>query len=219
MTTIELRTRQVGPWGMNTYALVCPKTGESVLIDPGDDADDLQEMLAGSTPIAILLTHTHGDHIGALDEMRRRLQVPLMANDNPHAGGITIDADRWLANGDTVQVGRHTLRVIYAPGHIDDQICFAIEGDHRIVVGDTIFEGGPGKTWSEDQFQTTLETLRYIVLGWADDTICYPGHGPSFRLGDKRTEIEAFLSKDHGLFFGDASWDMDVNDHPFTINL
>ena len=219
MTKMELRTRQVGPWGMNTYALVCPQTGESVLIDPGDDPDDLEAMLAGSTPIAILLTHTHGDHIGALDEMRRRLQLPLMANDNPHAGGITIDADRWLADGDTVPVGQHTLRVIYTPGHIDDQICFAIEGDHRIIVGDTIFAGGPGKTWSEAQFKTTLETLRQVVLPWPDDTVCYPGHGPSFRLGDKRAEIEAFVSKDFGGFFGDATWDMDVNDQHFDIIL
>lgn len=219
MTNMALRTRQVGPWGMNTYALVCPETGESVLFDPGDDPDDLEAMLAGSNPIAILLTHTHGDHIGALDEMRRRLQVPLMANDNPHAGGITIEAGRWLADGDTVPVGQHMLRVIYAPGHIDDQICFAIEGDNRIIVGDTIFAGGPGKTWSEAQFQTTLETLRHVVLSWPDDTVCYPGHGPSFRLGDKRAEIEAFLSKDHGVFFGDATWDMDVNDQPFDIHL
>ncbi|MCB0000892.1 MAG: MBL fold metallo-hydrolase, partial [Anaerolineales bacterium] len=56
---LELRTRQVGPWGMNTYALVCPTTGHSVLIDPGDDPDDLEAMLAGSTPVAILLTHSH----------------------------------------------------------------------------------------------------------------------------------------------------------------
>lgn len=219
MTKMELRTRQVGPWGMNTYALVCPQTGESVLIDPGDDPDDLEAMLAGSIPIAILLTHTHGDHIGALNEMRRRLQVPLMANDNPHAGGITIDADRWLADGDTVQVGAHTLRVIYTPGHIDDQICFAIEEDPRIIVGDTIFEGGPGKTWSEAQFQTTLQTLSQVVLTWPDDTICYPGHGSSFRLGDKRAKIEAFVNKDHGSFFGDATWDMNVKDEPFDITL
>lgn len=219
MTKMELRTRQVGPWGMNTYALVCSQTGESVLIDPGADPDDLEAMLAGSNPVAILLTHSHGDHIGALDVMRRRLQVPLMANDNPHAGGITIHADRWLADGDAVQVGQHTLRVIYAPGHIDDQICFALEGDHRIIVGDTIFEGGPGKTWSEQQFATTLETLRHVVLSWPDDTVCYPGHGSSFRLGDKRAEIEAFVNKDHGRFFGDATWDMDVNDEPFDITL
>ena len=53
MNKLELRTRQVGPWGMNTYALVCPQTKESVLIDPGADPESLLEMLAGSTPVAI----------------------------------------------------------------------------------------------------------------------------------------------------------------------
>jgi hydroxyacylglutathione hydrolase len=207
-TPLELRTRQVGPWGMNTYALVCSQTGESVLIDPGDDPDELSAMLAGSQPIAILLTHTHIDHIGALDEMRARLGVPLMANPNRHANDLALTAERWLNDGDLVPVGQHTLRVYHAPGHIDDQICFAIANDPRIIVGDTIFAGGPGKTWSSEQFQVTLHTLRHIVLAWPDDAICYPGHGPAFRLGDKRAAIEAFLAKDHGDFFGDATWDM-----------
>ncbi len=207
MQPMELRTRQVGPWGMNTYVLVCPDSKRSVLIDPGADPDILSDMLAGTTPVAILLTHTHGDHTGALDEMRSRLKVPLLAHPGPHAGGIELDANRWLRHGNVVQVGKHTLRVLHTPGHIGDQICFAIEDDYRIVVGDTIFDGGPGKTWSSEEFQTTLKTLREIVLAWPDATICYPGHGPHFRLGDRRAAIEAFLEKDHGDFFGDATWD------------
>ena len=53
--------------------------------------------------------------------------------------------------------------------------------------------------------QTTLRTLRDVILAWPDETICYPGHGPSFRMGDKRPAIEGFLAKDHGPFFGDAT--------------
>jgi glyoxylase-like metal-dependent hydrolase (beta-lactamase superfamily II) len=53
-----------------------------------------------------------------------------------------------------------------------------------------------------------LKTLRNVVLPWPDETVCYPGHGPSFRLGDQRAAIEAFVGKDHGRFFGDAAWDM-----------
>lgn len=208
MSKLDLRKRTVGPWPMNTYALVCPETGESILIDPGAEPEALADMLGDSRPVAIVLTHTHPDHVGALDEMRGRLQVPLMVHPGPHVQEITPEPERELGDGDSVAVGNHRLRVMYAPGHIDDQICLAIEDDNRIIVGDTIFEGGPGKTWSAEQFQTTLQTLQEVVLSWPDDTICYPGHGPSFRLGDIRPDIEAFVGRDHGDFFGDAEWAM-----------
>jgi len=207
-TSLELRTRQVGSYSMNAYALVCPVTKQSVLIDPGDDADTLQEMLKDTHPIAILLTHTHFDHVGALAEMRSRLKVQLLLHDGVHAEGFETEADYWLEDGDTLQVGEHILRVFYTPGHTADQVCYAIEGDSRIIVGDTIFDGGLGKTWSAEDFQTTLKTLRDVILRWSDDTVCYPGHGASFRVGDHRAEIEAFLQKDHGAFFGDATWKM-----------
>lgn len=204
--TMELRTRQVGPWSMNTYALVCPETRQSVLFDPGDDPDILSEMLVGTLPVAILLTHTHPDHIGALDEMRRRLGVPLGAFDGPHLNGLTLAEEILLRDGNRFTVGKQTLHVCHTPGHIADQICFLVDGDNKAIVGDTIFDGGPGRTWSADGFRQTLDTLR-IVLGWPDDMVCYPGHGPHFRLGDRRTQIEAFIERDHDNFFGEATWE------------
>lgn len=208
MSTLELRTRQVGPWGMNTYALICPETKASVLIDPGADPDELEAMLAGSEPRAIVLTHDHMDHVGALEEMMERLDVPLLAHPGKPAGDTRLPADRWLEEGDTVAVGNATFHVEHAPGHIGNQICLVLDDDHRVIVGDTIFAGGPGKTWSPAQFRQSLETLREVVLAWPDDTICYPGHGPSFRLGDIRDEVESFVEKDHGDFYGDAEWGM-----------
>ena len=201
---LQLHHRQVGPWPMNTYSLICPTTGASVLFDPGADPDILESMVADSKPTAILLTHSHSDHVGALAEMRRRLGVPLLTHERAAAHGI--QSDQTLVHGDTVQVGHHRLRVYYTPGHIDDQICFVLEDDTRIIVGDTIFAGGPGRTKSVEDFQTTLNTLRTVVLQWPDESICYPGHGPSFRLGDIRAGVQAFVEKDHGAFYGDAEW-------------
>ena len=209
MSQIQLISRQVGPWPMNTYVMICPDTKQSVLIDPGADPEVLQDMLGDSHPMAILLTHTHPDHIGALAEMRQALTVPVIGNDGPHEPlGKDVGLDEILRDGDTYKVGEHLLRIQYAPGHIGDQICFFIEKDNRVVVGDTLFEGGPGKTWSSQGFQTTLETLKNVVLPWPDNTRCFPGHGNDFLLGDIRSQVEAFLMKDHGQFFGDATWDM-----------
>jgi hydroxyacylglutathione hydrolase len=201
---LEVRTKAVGLWETNTYVLVCPDTGESVLVDPAAEPGTLLAMLADSEPVGILITHAHPDHIGALAEVWAELGVPVLA----HQAARGIKADRWLDDGDIVELGEHSLKVWHTPGHTEDQVCYAVEDDHRVIVGDAIFEGGPGHTSSPEAFQTTLRTLRDVVLRWPDDTVCYPGHGPSFRLGDKRAAIEAFLAKDHGPFFGDATWEM-----------
>jgi hydroxyacylglutathione hydrolase len=200
---LELRQCTVGPWSVNAYGVVCPFSGQSVLVDPGAEPETLAPMLADSIPMAVICTHGHPDHTGALHTMRRKLKVPVMA-----FSGQDVDADRTLAEGDRIEVGRFQLRVYHTPGHTADAICLALEPHGRILVGDAIFEGGPGKTGSAADFKQTLMTLRRLLSAWPEETVCFPGHGPSFRLADRRDLIEAFLNKDHGAFFGDATWRM-----------
>ena len=204
--SLILKTASVGPWPMNTYALICPQTKQSVLIDPGADPDTLASMLEDSTPMAILLTHAHHDHIGALDEMKERLNGPVYIH--PADSHMGVAADRWFADGDTFTLGEFTLQIIHTPGHTHGMVTLMLP-DNRAIVGDTIFQGGPGKTWAPHYFKVTLETLQNIVLNWPDDTQCFPGHGPSFRLGDERSKIEAFLQREHpDDLRGDVTWDM-----------
>lgn len=210
MAKMILRVRPVGPWRVNAHVLACPESGDSVLIDPGAEPGALAEMLNGTRPVAILLTHSHPDHTGALEAMRTALRVPVMAH--PAFAGGPID--RPLADGAAIAVGRLRLQPLHAPGHTPDQICICVESEDSLIVGDTIFEGGPGKTWTPADFQTTLETLRRVVLPWPEDTRCYPGHGRSFRLGDIRSDIEAFLARNHGRFCGDAVWEMRASPGP-----
>ncbi len=201
-----LKSASVGPWPMNTYALICPQTKQSVLIDPGAEPDTLMEMLEDSTPIAILLTHAHPDHIGALAEMKERLQVPVYIH--PADSHMGVEADAWFADGDTFTLGEFTLKVIHTPGHTHGMVTLMLP-DNRALVGDTIFQGGPGRTWAPQYFAATLETMRNIVFEWPDEIECFPGHGPSFRIGDERPAFEAFLQREHPADLrGDVTWDM-----------
>jgi len=206
--SLQLSHAEVGPWPMNAYALVCPESRESILVDPGADPERLMGMLAGTSPQAIVLTHSHADHVGALDEVRRRIgggkPVPVLAFAAERSSDVgPVDP---LEDGGVIRIGHHKVRAQHAPGHCPDLVCLRVEDDNRVLVGDAVFDGGPGRTWSAEGFRATLATLRRVVLEWPDDTQCYPGHGPSFKLGDRRAAIEAFVARDHGGFFGDATW-------------
>ena len=164
---------------MNAYALVCPASRRSVLIDPGDEPRDwtpcwrarIRSPFCSPTPTPTTPARWRSCARGcACPSWPTRI---LQAR--PSTG-------RW-PTATPSRSANHRLIAHHAPGHTPDQVCFSSRaGRYVSIVGDTIFEGGPGKTWSPEDFRTTLDTLRRVILAWPDETRCYPGHGGPFRL-------------------------------------
>lgn len=196
----------VGGFNENCYILKDSETEQCLVIDPGAEPERILALIGQRRLMMILLTHGHHDHIGAVNAMQEATSAPVRIHPrDAHMLG-QVKADSWLHDSDALPFGQHSVRVAHTPGHTPGQVSLLI--GHHALVGDTIFEGGPGRTWCPDDFRLTLATLRGQVLSWPDDTICYPGHGSSFRLGDIRPKVEQFLARPHhSNFYGDAEWE------------
>jgi hydroxyacylglutathione hydrolase len=201
----ELKVVQVGPWLMNSYLIVCGETGASAVVDPGGDAEVILENARGRKIEKILLTHGHGDHIGALAEVKEKTGAPVFLHPaDAEIFGVSYDIP--LADGDILSVGNLRLKVMHTPGHTPGSICLDL-GDGRIIVGDTLFVGGPGATGSSQAFALTMQNMENIFFTWSDETRFFPGHGSSGRIGDERLDFEAFLKRGWSAdLCGDVTW-------------
>lgn len=202
---ITLHTREVGPWPMNTYLLVCKDTNKSVVVDPGADADAIFGMAKDTDISKILITHGHHDHIQALDEIKNRTNALVYMN-VADSELFNIDYDIPLMDEGVLSFGNSQIRVIFTPGHTPGSTSFDI-GEGRILVGDTIFVGGPGHTGSPRDFSTTMKTMQDIVFSWSDETNFYPGHGASGKIGVERAAFENFIARGWSdKLHGDITW-------------
>jgi hydroxyacylglutathione hydrolase len=99
------------------------------------------------------------------------------------------------------------VRAVHTPGHTQGMTSLDLR-DGRVLVGDTLFVGGPGRTWSPEDFATTMRTLQDILFTWPDETVFYPGHGAHGTIGAERSAFEAFVERgwSSGLY-GDVTWE------------
>ncbi len=192
----------VSPYGTNCY-VVGAGGGEVIVIDPGGDPDVILRLIESDvlTVTAIVDTHGHGDHIGANADLKARFGCPVMIHEadaefltdpmlnlSAWLGEDTVvspTADRLLQDGDEIAVGSVTFRVIHTGGHTPGGICLYTEG--HLFAGDTLFAGSVGRTdFPGGSMEQLITGIRGKLLVLPDDTIVYPGHGPTTSIGTEK---------------------------------
>ena len=201
---IRVEKLELGPFGTNAYIITCRKTQESALIDAPAEAKVIIDKLKNTTPKYILLTHNHMDHIGALDQLRTELKIPLAAH-NSDTRNLTSPPEILLKDGDTVWLGELKFTVLHTPGHTPGSLCFRV--GRYLISGDSIFPEGPGKTSSPDDFRQIIKSITEKIFVLPDDTPIYPGHGDSTVLKKEKDEFAIFASRPQAPnLCGDVLW-------------
>jgi len=194
----------LGPFGTNSYVITCPLTGESVAVDAPAEAAEILKRLDGTHPRFILITHAHMDHLGALSELKSKLEIPVAAH-SLEGKNLPIRPEILLADGDTVSFGGIKLQVLHTPGHTPGSICL-LTGNY-LISGDTLFPGGPGKTRSPGDLRQIIESIKGKIFPLPDDTHVFPGHGDSTVLKKEKEEFAIFSSRSHDPnLCGDVLW-------------
>jgi glyoxylase-like metal-dependent hydrolase (beta-lactamase superfamily II) len=187
----------VGPMDNNAYLLRCATDGSQVLIDAANEAPRLLELIGDAGLAAVITTHHHRDHTGALAEVVRATGAESLAHeaDAPEIPVVT----RTLTDGETVPVGDCTLTAIHIKGHTPGSITLAYQdpsGTAHLFTGDSLFPGGPGRTTNPTDFNSIMTDLETKVFGqFPDDTWFYPGHGKDSTLGKERPATQEWRAR------------------------
>jgi hydroxyacylglutathione hydrolase len=208
--TMIIETRAVEPFFKNGFVIGCEDTREGIVIDPGDDVDELLAAVAEHQLKVryILLTHAHLDHVTGVAAAKTALGVPvgLHRDDNflyeavVQQGlmfGLRVEpqpkVDFFYEGTGPLRFGNYGAWVHHTPGHCPGGVCLAVgresEAGRTLVVGDTLFAGSIGRTdLPGGDHQTLLRSIREVLFKFPDDTVVYPGHGEPTTIGrEKRT--------------------------------
>jgi glyoxylase-like metal-dependent hydrolase (beta-lactamase superfamily II) len=197
---LTLTKVSVGPMDNNAYLLVCTATGESLLVDAANEPERLGELVGtadGAQLRTTVTTHRHYDHWQALAAVRDRYSTRQVAH-TLDAPELPVPVDVTVEHGDTVPVGQAQLEVVHLRGHTPGSIALLFRGADRphLITGDSLFPGGPGKTWSPDDFTSLMNDLEERVFGaLPDETWIYPGHGDDTTLGAERPSLPEWRAR------------------------
>lgn len=195
----------LGEFLTNCFVVAVPPERDCWIVDCGYEPQAMLNWIAaeGLTPRALLLTHTHPDHIAGVDAALNRLgPMPLYVH-GAEAGfcgdpvlnlsaalGLPVtvtEPDHRLHDGDTLELSGETWRVVHAPGHSPGGVLFIHDGSRQAIVGDTLFAGSIGRMdFPSSDPEAHRRTIREVLMGFPDDYTIYPGHGPVTTIGQER---------------------------------
>ena len=203
-----LEVRAVAPFYKNGFVVGCERTREGVLIDPGDEVD---ELLAAAFEAdvqiqRILLTHAHVDHVTGVAAAKEALQVPVhLHKDDLFLYEQVVEHGRFFGlkvrpqppiddfySGSSLGFGDYSVTVHHTPGHCPGGVCLRIErsaggGTRHLFVGDTLFAGSIGRTdLPGGDYEVLLQSITGVLFPLGDDAVVHPGHGPDTTIGRER---------------------------------
>ncbi len=203
----------VGPLQVNCFILADDKTKEAVVIDPGDDGQDILKVVRDREFKVkyIVNTHAHFDHVGANRAVREATGAELLLHEGDaqllteaprqaRSFGIQaaqpLPADRYVKQGDVIRAGEVALTVLHTPGHSPGGISLLEQG--MVFTGDALFAGSIGRTDLEGgDLMTLIKGIKTNLMTLPDDTKVFPGHGPASTIGEERRE-NPFLNAQSG---------------------
>ena len=198
------RILPVGPLRCNCSIVGDEATGEAMVIDPGDDIDEVVGLIQQLKLQVkqIVITHAHIDHVGGAMKLRAITGAPILLNQSDYALLKMLDAQAaWLGmaapgevaieasigEGESLQAGSLKATVMHTPGHTEGSVCLYFPAEKLLIAGDTLFAGSIGRTdLPGGSFEKIMHSLRDRVMSLPDETVVIPGHGPNTSIGEER---------------------------------
>ncbi len=193
----------LGPLQTNAYVLYSEDSKEAVIFDPGGEGEKLNNWLRseGLQPLAILLTHAHFDHIGAVDEVREKWEIPVYIHKkegswltDPKKNGSALfmggkaikasDADYLIKEEGQLEIGPFMFEVLETPGHSPGSVSYYYQKLGIVFSGDALFAGGIGRTdLPGGSYDTLMKSINSKLMELPENTVVASGHGPLTRIG------------------------------------
>jgi glyoxylase-like metal-dependent hydrolase (beta-lactamase superfamily II) len=202
---MTIKKYSLGLLQANCYFLI--EANDLILIDPGDEASFILEEIQRQrlNLKAILATHGHFDHIGAVGEIQQSFNVPFYINDKDlflverlnETAKYFLDYNPYFLppknikelNNKTLHVSRFTFDIIFTPGHTPGSVCFYFQKEKLVFTGDTLFKDGIGRyDFSYSDKKELFDSLKKILY-LPDETLVYPGHGKQTVIEDEKHQI------------------------------